>query len=43
MIKFYFKILPNESLSKVIILHRLILLNILLHICVCGIYTCLCV
>lgn len=43
MIKFYFKILHSESLSKVIILHRLILLNILLHICVCGIYTCLCV
>lgn len=39
MIKFYFKIVHDESLSKVIILHRLILLlNILLYICVSGIY-----
>lgn len=44
MIKFYFKIVHDESLSKVIILHRLILLlNILLYKCVCGINTCLCV
>lgn len=43
MINFYLKVVHDESLSKVIILHGLIfLLKILLWIYVHGIYTCLC-